>query len=256
MKTILIIGDSWGVPNYNEEWSTSPETHTEYRLKKLGYDVLNFSLNGSSATETIDYAKHTLKNTLNPNSHSVTVKRQLSYNIKPESLKEIPVPNYNGQKIDWVVWFHTEPIRHFDCSHDSLIPYLTCEEAHQVGCKIAYRAFVKLIDIIGKHVKTAIIGGQAPIDPSLYEYHKPNFIIEDWRSEIVGKKLPTCYTFSRTDLVDQSYDTLDKKLEILNVHKIVLNSMSDLSLFFDRCHPGEIPHELLTKKLHQAFIDV
>lgn len=254
MKTILIIGDSWGVPNYCEDWDCRPEEHTEYRLRNLGYDVLNFSLNGSAMLETIEYAKNTIQNTLDTNSQFYgLVKQKRNTYSRNGSVKEMPIPKYHGQKIDWVLWFHTETIRDFGSASNLTMPYLTCQEFHEIGCKAVYRAFCNLINIIGKDIKTAIIGGQAPVDAILYQYHKPNFIIEDWRSEIVGKKLPQCHTFSRYDFVDQTYDTLDKKLEILNTHKEIMDSMSDTSLFFDRCHPGGKPHAMLTEKLHKVF---
>ena len=46
MKKILLLGDSWGVPNYNGLPGISPDQHTEYLLINLGYEVVNFSMNG------------------------------------------------------------------------------------------------------------------------------------------------------------------------------------------------------------------
>jgi hypothetical protein len=256
MKTILIIGDSWGVPNYSTNWNCEPEDHTIYKLRNLGYEVLNFSLNGGSMLETIEYARRTITNTLNDEVtfNQLVDNRRNTYDISQGKYKEIPKPNYYGQHIDWLLWFHTETVRDYNCNLSR--SFLTCEEVHEISCKFIYRAFCNLLKTIGNHIKTAIIGGQSPVDKLLYQYHSPNFVIEDWRSEIVGRKLPYCYTFSRPNFVDQTYDSLDKKLEILNTHKIIMDSMTDTSLFFDRCHPGKIPHAVLTEKLHKIFSSI
>lgn len=249
-KTVLIIGDSWGVPNYSKDWpNQSHLDHTEFKLVEKGYNVLNFSLNGGSNIESIEYAKHILLNKPLPESlkSSVNGKRDL-YNISGD-LKFIPVPEFNGRKIDWIVWFHTESIREIGFSYSN--SYCKVNELHVLFSHAIYRAFASLVKLCPK-VKTAIIGGQAPIDDILYQYHQPNFIIEDWRSEIVGKKLPKVHTLSRVDLVDSSFDNKDDKLQILNNHSLIYDAMSNTSQFFDRCHPGK-PHIELANKLHDVF---
>lgn len=245
---ILMMGDSWGVPNYNPDYNVAPETHTEYVLRSLGYKVFNFSLNGGSLLDSIDYVKTALKKDLK-NLHCRLAKKTLIY-YKDGTTSPLPTPNYNGEKIDWIVWFHTESVREQLLEHMQY--YVKLEEVHTFMSHMAYRAFKMLLKISG-NPKTAVIGGQAPIDPILYEYVKPDFEIVDWRSELVGKPLPRCISFSRHGFVDRFYDSLEDKLKTLETHKIILDSMRDPNIFFDHCHPGPEPHMKLSKQLDKVF---
>lgn len=254
-----MIGDSWGVPNYAiDAWPTTPpEIHTEYRLKNLGYDVLNFCLNGGSMLETIEYARYTLSGiSLDTNvwlNAAVKNKRNL-YPTKNSKFHEMPIPDFHGQKIDWIVWFHTEALRDSHDKTNLLLKHTSLYEMHEVCSKAAYQAFASLVELIGPHVKTAIIGGQAPVDKLLYNYHKPTFIIEDWKKELLGFELPLVYTFSNVEWVEQSLLPTEEKLKILDNHRIVLDALcGHPHLFFDNCHPGSRPHEELTQKLHALF---
>ena len=250
-KTIVIIGDSWGVPNYSKDWpNLSHLDHTEFQLKDKGYNVLNFSLNGGSNIETIEYARHVLLHKPMPEQvkSGIDRKRDL-YNLTGGDIKFMPEPEYHGQKIDWIVWFHTESIR--DLNSGPAINFCTLKELYTISLHAGYRAFKLLIDNF-PNVKTAVIGGQAFVDPIFYSYHTPNFIIEDWRSEIVGRKLPEVYSLSRVDLVDSLYDNTEEKLNTLNNHAAIYDAMSNTQLFFDRCHPGK-PHIDLANRLHEEF---
>lgn len=245
-----MIGDSWGVPNYSSDWKNcSYEVHTEHQLVKKGYKVFNYSLNGGSMLETIEYAIHSIQNKKMPIFLEGAIKEKRNTYNKGEGIKEMPVPDYRGQKIDWIVWFHTEAVR--DQTYPQLNPYLTLEELHTLGSTVAYRAFKKLVGLL-PGVKTAVIGGQAPIDKLFFKHHKPTFAIEDWRSEIVGNKLPRVYTLANIDLLDSCYTDKDTKIQLMKDHQTVFDAMMNTDLFFDRCHPG-IPHIALAERLHQAF---
>jgi len=253
MKNIFIIGDSWGVPNYNVDFTNClPHDHTEFQLKNLGHKVFNFSLNGCGVIETVEYARSVVDRTFNNPSmkHTIEYKRH-TFSTKPGSLEKVPVPDYKGEHIDWLVWFHTEPFRSIlqEDTHD----WVTFNEVHTLGCHVAYRAFTNLLKFL-PNVKTAVIGGQAPIDPLLYQYYKPDFVIEDWRSEIVGKKLPRCSSLSRLHVVERLYDTKEEKLKLLDMHSEILNVMRNKELFFDNCHPGPKPHRELALRLHNEFM--
>lgn len=255
-KNILIIGDSWGVPNYSKGWNTLPDEHTEFRLKKLGYNVFNYSLNGGSITNTIDYATAAINKNLytHPNFSEWKLKRN-TYAMSNGELEEVPIPDYRGEKIDWILWFYTEPLRsvNYDHCRDLRINNKVLD-LHHIAKISAYNKFLSLVNIC-PNVKTAVIGGQAPIEKDFYEYHVPNFIIEDWRSEIVGKKLPYCVTLSLTSMIDRDFplNTKEEKISLFEANQQIIHAMSDITLFFDRCHPGSKPHEELTEKLHQTF---
>lgn len=256
MKNILIIGDSWGVPHYgNDSKYVSHLDHTEHQLKNKGYNVLNFSLNGGSMIETIEYARHTLLKKEVPNwlNHNINHKRNLYVENNPgrevQRPQLMPIPKYNGERIDWIVWFHTEAIR--DSVYPHLFSYCRTEDLHNLSLNAAYRAFTNLVSIC-PDVKTAIIGGQAPVSKLLYDYHTPNFIIEDWRSEIVGYKLPFVFHTSRLEMIEHTCESKDEKIKMMDDIKKVMNSMSNPNQFFDRCHPGK-PHIQLSEKLHLEF---
>jgi len=240
---VVIIGDSWGVPNYSEylfPTPTPPEVHTQYRLKNLGYNVNNFSINGGSMLDTVEYAISTLQKTeVSPRIINKLLPQQRSI------LNDITKEN-----VDWIVWFHSEAIR--DNLNDYIARYVKLEEHHTFSSHLCYRAFAELINLCPK-AKTAVIGGQAVIDPILYQYHKPNFEIVDWRSEIVGKKLPRCISLGRLEYINTFYDSNEEKLKTFDVHTEIFDAMKNHDLFFDRCHPGAEPHKELTERLHNIF---
>jgi hypothetical protein len=262
MKTILIIGDSWGAPNYSRSWNTPPEAHTEFKLRNLGYNVLNFSLNGGSINETIEYATQVIENIrsnkeVDPRIFGEIEGKRTTYATRDDDVKEMPIPNYKGEKIDWIVWFHTEALRDSRFHLTNMYKYIPLPEVHMMCLRAGYQAFQNLVTVAGPDVKTAIIGGQAPVDPILYEYHQPTFIIEDWKSELLGIDLPKVYTLSNIDWVEKSGMPLEEKMKILDNHKLILDLMSHhRELFFDACHPGDKPHTILTEKLHQLIQSV
>jgi hypothetical protein len=241
---IVIIGDSWGAPNYSTDLSfpayAPPKVHTEYRLRNLGYNVFNFSITGGTMIDTIEYAMYTLKNQ--------EVPIRIIHRLLPQQFESMP--KIRAENVDWIVWFHTEAIR--DQLLDHIAKYVKLEEHHTFSSHLGYRAFAELVKLCPQ-AKTAVIGGQAIIDPILYQYHKPNFVIEDWRSEIVGKKLPRCISLGRLEYINTFYDSNEEKLKTFDVHTQIFDAMNNADLFFDRCHPGSKPHELLTQRLHEVF---
>jgi hypothetical protein len=252
-----MIGDSWGVPNYSCAFNTLPEVHTEYRLRKLGYNVFNYSLNGGSMIETIEYARHAITKTpigSDPYLHNGITRKRNTYATEPDQYAEIPIPRYQGQKIDWIVWFHTEALRDINLSTTYLHRFLPIQEMHEICSKAAYKAFSLLVETIGTHVKTAIIGGQSPVNKCLYDYHKPTFIIEDWKKELLGYELPFSYITSNLAMIEQSPNSIEEKLQMLENNKIILDALSyNYRIFFDNCHAGGDAHGELTQKLHNLI---
>ena len=235
MQTILLIGDSWGVPNYYGSPGVEPIYHTEFLLKDYGYTVYNCSLNGSSNLNTIQRAIDFLA------GHSIMH----------------PSGNYNNNfaditlqdkiKIDWVVWFHTELFRDLQIlGNDYAIEQSTRLLAHKT-----YQTFFKFSKSLD--AKTAIVGGQSPIEPEIYVYGHPNFIISDWKSEILQKKLPKLQTLSNVSWVENSKDGIDYKMQLLKLHEQHLNELRDSEHFPDNAHPGIQPHKLLVQTLDKVF---
>jgi hypothetical protein len=238
MKTILIIGDSWGVPNYYGPPGDVPEIHTEFLLKKLGYKVYNCSLNGSGNMNTMCLAEQYLAGipcVLEP--------------VKSSAPVTIDVIN---PKIDWVLWFHTELLRDLSFMkpyidpHDNYIDKMISDTAKYVYKEIAQ--FIKKLNC-----NFAVTGGQAPIVNTLYEYVQPDFIIEDWRSVILNEKMPDAHVTSSIVNLEVSYDTIDFKLAYMKKVEYILDKMRNSVDFPDLCHPGKRPHEELVITLDKIF---
>lgn len=216
---ILIIGDSWGVPNYVDPKGAKPEEHLEYRLKCLGYSVHNHAINGSSNQRSME---------------------SVNFSVLPT--------------IDWIIWFHTEVFRYnFDIKK-------TIKENLFIESHKAY-SYAKDF-FLNTSSKLVVIGGQAPIGPTIREtffnYIKPDYIIEDWRSELLGEELPECYTVSSNNGIvwaSNNADTQEEKEKLINNQIYIINKMWESEYFPDNCHPGAKAHEILTNKLHSIFIN-
>lgn len=244
-----MIGDSWGVPNYNLDYNVLPETHTQHILEKMGHKVFNYAINGGSMLETIDYARHGIKKEIDILPDYLAHKLAITDKRTGKRLSG-PAPDYKGERIDWIVWFYSESIR--DRLFDFMEPWVKLSEIHVLISNLAYRSFKDLKKLCG-NPKIAVIGGQSPIDPMLYSYIKPDFKIVDWRSDLVGKKLPECHSFSKPNIVNNLYDNIEEKLKTLDIHHEIMKSMMNTDIFFDRCHPGPKPHKELSMLLDKVF---
>lgn len=239
-KTILIIGDSWGVPNYEgPKAGDVPTAHTEYRLRDLGYTVYNCAINGGHISLSTSLARDYLSGkecTLEP--------RNLIHfpelNNKPTTIDDI------DPKIDWIVWFHTECLR---ADHN---PNWSLQENVEHGYRRDYYIVKQFLDEL--KCKIAVIGGQSPVKTDILKnYINPDFIIEDWRSEIIGKKLPEVHWITHSFWIDRSNDNVENKLKYTNMSITVMDAMKEHPDFIDNCHPAGIPHMNLTNRLHQIF---
>jgi hypothetical protein len=236
---ILIIGDSWGVPNYFGSPGIDKEYHTEYLLRNLGYNVYNCSRNGDGNISSLERAKQFLLGF--PISHPAgthpNFPKLYDYDISVDS------PN---PKIDYIIWFHTEFFRNFDPTNMML------DQAILESANLQYSIISEFVK--EQYAKLIVIGGQCPVRKELYNYIKPYFVIEDWRSEIIGKKLPEVYTLSRPESwLNSIIDGTDFKLELIEKHHTILRAMQESDDFPDNCHPGIKPHMELTKTLSELL---
>jgi hypothetical protein len=242
MKTILMIGDSWGVPNYEgPKCGAEPHEHTENRLKKFGYKVYNCSVNGGSNIDTINLAKKFL-------SGRSTILEPISLQNKlyPEGIAYTIDKDFS---IDVIVWFHTEFFRGPDI--DYRIPI------NENIKLLAHNDYKYVSEFFSQYpsAKKIVIGGQSPvITDILFQYINPDYLIADWRSEIVEQKLPEVHTLSRPkDWVDRSIDDIEFKIDLLGKHKILFDAMYHSADFPDNCHPGGKAHEVLSNRIHSIL---
>jgi hypothetical protein len=214
MPRIVIIGDSWGVPNYPPANSLThigdpPETHTEFLLRNLGYDVVNFSKNG--------------RGNINSISEALIYSRE--------------------NTVDWIFWFHTEMLR--DSYLVNLESY-TINELTETLAEIIYKKFEELRILSG--AKTIVVGAQAPILESFHKYTFADNIKKDWRGELLGIDFPTIHSLCTPHLIesDRCVNSMSEKMRLLDHHEMILNSMKISDLFPDNAHPGKQCHADLT----------
>jgi hypothetical protein len=239
----MIIGDSWGVPNYPpteyiksavekiRKYSSKdveinvkhlgdpPETHLEFLLRANGYDVINFSKNGGSNLETIRQA--------------------MQFVLE------------NNCEVDWLIWFHTESLRDRNeilvSEHVKFsIPELTTNLA-----VLAYQEFSNLVSTL--KCRCVVIGGQAPvlIDQFQEIAGVPDMLIADWHSEILGVDLPFSHGVCNLDLFESPncIDSTEEKTKMLDDIDTVLRLDYESNEFPDNAHPGKNAHKQLFDKI-------
>lgn len=241
MKTILILGDSWGVPNYYGKPGVPHHCHTEYLLRNLGYKVYNCSINGGGNIETIIRAKEFVKGT--PIEHPGRKYRTTKH-------RTITIDEVNPN-IDWILWFHTEFFR------DEFYSNMLLEDLLSITAKNQYKMMADFKESLNS--KIAVIGGQCPVRDEIFDFFQPDFIIKDWRSEIVEIKLPLVFTLAANSFInrrtpgknwiDAIADNIETKTKILDDHLFIFDVMQNSPDFPDGCHPGKEPHKKLVDRL-------
>ena len=216
MARIAIIGDSWGT---RQGWTAQlqkTQVHLQARLQRAGHGVKhNFSIPGGSNGSSIH--KATKWYTRNP--------------------KTAP---------DYIIWFHTESLR--DRQDEDLDREFTVEDLTREKALRNYVLFRELLELTG--ARDIIIGGQAPVITELLE-HDPYYLLEDWRSELLGIPSTMTHTICNSDLFERqgckdSAETLTKMLEA-NIR--IIDLCKDSVLFPDNAHPGSAAHRLLFEKI-------
>ena len=224
---ILIIGDSWGVPNYPPEYyglkdrrhiGDPPETHTEFLLRAQGHRVTNCAINASG-----------------------------NYRSILEGLK------HAGQhRVDWIIWFHTEMLRDSHLGQRDRRPYMIQNLTEEIAVEV-YQLFRDLQIKAG--AKAAIIGGQAPVLDNFYHITSADWVKTDWRSEILGQSLPVVHSLCTPHLIESSLcrDSIEDRIRLLDQHRLILDAMAASPDFPDLCHPGREPHRKLVEWILKIF---
>jgi len=229
---ILILGCSFGVPNYHGPPGANPEDHTEYLLKKSGHTVFNCARNAGSNLDSLHCADKFLSG--KPIPHPV---------YRDRLLQTTP-----GQSIDWIVWFHTELFRdlgRLSCPSGKFVSDAK-DLAHLTYSK--YQNFQQQ-----QNAKLAAIGGAGDLHESFSDYFNPNFVIPSWRSEILNINTVTSHTLWQRDYFYKSKDLTQDKIKTLEDDLALLALMQNSDNFPDNYHPGATPHKHLVERLLQAF---
>ena len=223
---ILILGCSFGVPNYYDTHPTGMKKHhTEFLLRDKGHVVHNCSQNAGSNLQTLERANAYLSGL--PIVHP-------AYHLNPQTDQFVDqfIECKNIEALDLIIWFHTELSR--DGIHANTV-------------------YSKFAEFFSAHnAKVAVIGGAGDVLPEFLTVYTPDFFIPSWRRLILGKDVPLSNTLSSASSIDNSNLSLTEKLKIVDNNLTLIELVKQSPHFFDGCHPGAWPHQDLVDQLINA----
>lgn len=239
---ISILGDSWGVPNWYDPpagifWPA--ECHIQFLLQKLGHTVFNFSCNGGTNLQTLGKLQSAIESKYYYNQ---ALKGEDSHNVYFDE----------AFNCDLVIYFFTEWIRDASLNNrpeDYGHYYMQELEKHFTNKTFSLAKTLK--DKMS--AKWLLIGGQASILDNFDLHGVADFIIPDWRSKILGKKLPYVpfitisddhLIFHKSKYCKNSLDDLEKFVHNATIIHDEMRQADKLD-FPDSCHPGPRPHKEL-----------
>jgi hypothetical protein len=220
MKNIAIIGDSWSIGVHIG--------HVD------GFSPFEFTLMNKNNTV---YARG------HGGSNNLYELTQFEYFL--DGTKDI-------FDIDLVIWFHTELLRdHLNFRADP--------KDLDIGLSnIAKETYETATAIKNKYpaMKWAIIGGHEPILKHREMLDWADFIIDDWRSELVGEKLPYTNFLGHIHFLEKNVGKIDSKRieeEIVYRNKIIDICNERRDIFFDGIHPNSKAFNKLALRIKQHF---
>lgn len=224
---ILILGDSWGTPNYVFPMSDyRAKNHFAELLADSGHRIVNLSENGASNGRIIGSAL----------SHG---------------------PDFIG-KPDVVIWLHTSLMRDWQDMRNMHIPgqnidNVSAASALVIGAKQVYPRIRELLDKYDNPPLILVEGHGYALEPYLSQHVKPYHMF-NMRELVIGKKLPRQHWISESGYLDQLTDYTKQEIEqvVANI-EIISDAMSESGLFPDDSHPGDKAHRTLYNYL-QPFL--
>lgn len=232
----IIIGDSWGMGEFVSKglWiEPVPDTGIEHYLREAGHNVDNYAVGSAGNFGQL---------------------RNLYWKLKDNC-------NY-----DFVVWFHTEPLRdiqqiiidepsegqlyfpdfNINSWKDSL-HYIT-----QVNYDYAQKIYKEF------NIPFIVIGGQSPVDPIINNYKFAYIRIDNWLAQLLNidfKVFPsTIGSWHKIEKILKHYGVDLKKFIVENTDELetiirIENLAKDSELFPDNAHPGRECFKKLAQKL-------
>ena len=229
---IIILGDSFGMPNYAGPPGAPPETHVEFLLKEHGYDVENLSINGSNNRISLRQLEHWIS--LNPTT-----------------------------QIDYIIWFHNS------FSHNVIAPSVEFKTDELIE-KYLKESYEKAQLVKQKTTaKWCVIGSCCALPDYFFQYKIHDYAIPDWKSKILNENLSALLPINQREIGGHGYFTsgmkaiLNHDLNIdnkefqktlqSNTSSIRLKLDKEKLLFPDGVHPGPAPHHNLFLELIDWF---
>lgn len=228
---ILMLGCSYGVPNYYGPPGDPAETHLEYRLTKAGHTVYNLSLNGGSNFSVFSRLEDYL------NGHEVVK----NYH------KQIILEKPENFKVDLIIWFQTSVLRDYSHSEGTL---------NERCIDLAHSTYKRLSDIREKLNDPPLIaiGGTAPLYDFFSEYVESVLVIENLLEFLLKQPVPFSHLAGAIihvlEKAAEKIDILPQELEDANV---ILDLMANSDLYPDNCHPGGQVHQILFDHISEVI---
>jgi len=240
---ILIIGDSWAVPNFYGPPGDDPETHISWLLDEAGYSVFNTGQNGSSNFGALNRAEDFAegKEVTGLILKHADSKRHRFPITDPKYCPQDTLKRPDSCKIDCIIWFCTSLLR----DHESGTP-LDIQIAH-----IMHKTYQKLHELRKKldWPKLIAIGGAGPIDEyNLKQYGDLHYCIPSWQAELLGIDIAEYEHVSGALNKSHKFES-DNLEKFISDAEVVVDAMNHSDLFPDSAHPGKIAHRALFDRL-------
>jgi hypothetical protein len=230
-KRFFILGDSWGCG----EWEyigrllqLIPNTGVGYYLEQRGHLVTNVAQGSASNFGQLRHANYTL----------------------------LDDSNY-----DYIIWFHTEPIRDIietiindPCEGAIQYPHFTISDYFKALSYIHTQNYNYAQEMYNNYkIPFIVIGCNSAVHSIIDEYTFTEKIIYSWANELLALPecdLPANWRLERLEIVLQYYKDIINKKQILNeITKMEELDKRMVQVFPDGMHPGRKDYENLTERL-------
>jgi hypothetical protein len=196
----------------------SDNVSLETILASKGYNVMNFSIGGTGNSIAFE----------NVNKHF-------------EQKKTSP---------DILIWFHTELAREWG---ENQTQWTYQKRLNDTAAQV----YTRVHEIVKKlNTKLIVIEGQSVVaEPYFSDLFQPDAIIKDWRSEILGEKMPESHIISRPYLfLDNScINTDEEKNKLINDITFIWDKMVASEDYPDGCHPSKKQYLLLGERIEACI---
>ena len=234
---ILIAGDSYGVPNYDYFCSgdgSHPDTHISFLLQQRGHTVHNVSINGGCPLQTLGRIQEYMQ--------GVTIQGMAGGN----KYTPLEITLDSHVEIDLLIWFQTGLLRDLDNVQVNIA------DANNHIANLAYQRLSNIVEELD--CQLAVIGGAGTVLTQITDYVTPDYLLPDWKSEILQQDVPHVQSLGALDKLDayaEKYGHSDFMDALLSDHEQLQSAMTDSDLFPDDSHPGDVSHAILMQLLNR-----